>query len=84
MKEYGLIPDLKSAKRDKESIRNFIELHIEQGPILDSTDTPVGLIEYIPGIEDTKSIFMESWLIPLHQWPIGRMPCLQHHSLFQL
>lgn len=57
MKEYGLIPDLKSAKRDKESIRNFIELHIEQGPILDSTDTPVGLIEYIPGIGRYKVNF---------------------------
>ncbi|GGP11184.1 Zn-dependent hydrolase [Oceanobacillus neutriphilus] len=57
MKEYGLIPDLKSAKRDKESIRNFIELHIEQGPVLDNTNTGIGLIEYIPGIGRYKVNF---------------------------
>jgi allantoate deiminase len=50
MKEYGLVPDLQAAKREKGSIKNFIELHIEQGPVLDKHNLDIGLVEYLPGI----------------------------------
>lgn len=50
MAAYGLKPDLESARRDPGSIRNFIELHIEQGPVLDRENIEVGLIQYLAGI----------------------------------
>ena len=50
MAAYGLKPDLESARRDPGSIRNFIELHIEQGPVLDRENIDVGLIQYLAGI----------------------------------
>lgn len=57
MKEYGVTPDLASAKRKPGSIKNFIELHIEQGPILEKNHVDVGLIEYLPGIGRYKVKF---------------------------
>ncbi|RHW42813.1 Zn-dependent hydrolase [Neobacillus notoginsengisoli] len=57
MKEYGLIPDLKLAKREKGTIKNFIELHIEQGPVLDNEKRDIGLVEYLPGIGRYKVKF---------------------------
>lgn len=50
MKEYGLEPDLKSAVRSPETIKNFLELHIEQGPVLDREHIEIGLIKYLAGI----------------------------------
>lgn len=57
MKEYGLIPDLEGAKREKGTIKNFIELHIEQGPVLDNENIDIGLVEYLPGIGRYKVKF---------------------------
>lgn len=57
MKEYGLVPNLKSAKREVGSIKNFIELHIEQGPVLDNNNLDIGLVEYLPGIGRYKVKF---------------------------
>ncbi|MEG0678587.1 MAG: M20 family metallo-hydrolase [Carnobacterium sp.] len=57
MKEYGLDPDLESAKRAPKSIKNFVELHIEQGPILEKDNVNVGLIEYLTGIGRYKVRF---------------------------
>jgi allantoate deiminase len=50
MKEYGFIPNLESAKRKPGSIKNFIEVHVEQGPILEDNHKDIGLVEFIPGI----------------------------------
>lgn len=50
MTAYGLTPDLKSAARDPRTIKNFIELHIEQGPVLDRENIEIGLIQYLAGI----------------------------------
>lgn len=50
MAEYGLHPDLKGAKRTPGSIKNFVELHVEQGPVLDQAQTEIGLIQYLAGI----------------------------------
>lgn len=49
MKEYGLVPDLESAKRAPESIKNFVEMHVEQGPVLDRENMEIGLIKYLAG-----------------------------------
>lgn len=50
MAAYGLKPDLKEAARDPKTIKNFIELHIEQGPVLDREKIEIGLIQYLAGI----------------------------------
>lgn len=38
------------AARPRESVEAYIELHIEQGPVLDSTKTAVGIVENITGL----------------------------------
>jgi allantoate deiminase len=49
MREVGLDPaHIPEAKRD--DIDTFIELHIEQGPILEREGFPVGVVKGIPGI----------------------------------
>lgn len=50
MKAYGLTPDLEAAKRDSQTIKNFLELNIEQGPVLEREGIDIGLIEYLAGI----------------------------------
>lgn len=57
MAEYGLVPDLEAAKRDPKTIKNFIELHVEQGPVLDRENIEVGLIKYLAGIGRYKIRF---------------------------
>ena len=57
MVAYGLKPDLASCIRPKNSIKNFIELHIEQGPVLEKEHKTIGLVEYLPGIGRFKVIF---------------------------
>lgn len=52
MKEYGLDPaKIKDAAWKKGSIGNFIEAHIEQGPVLDQKKTEIGLVTGIVGIQ---------------------------------
>jgi allantoate deiminase len=49
MRAVGLDPDrIPEAKRD--DIGDFLELHIEQGPILEHAGYPVGIVQGIPGI----------------------------------
>lgn len=50
MKEYGFTPELEKAKRDPAKIKNFLELHVEQGPVLDNENIEIGLIDYLAGI----------------------------------
>ena len=40
---------LPSAQRDTDSLAAFVELHVEQGPVLESTGNPVGLVTGIVG-----------------------------------
>jgi hydantoinase/carbamoylase family amidase len=42
--------DYKSAARDPKEIKAFLELHIEQGPVLDRSGKQVGLVEGISGV----------------------------------
>lgn len=50
LRAYGVEPDLEKAKRDPKTIKNFLELHVEQGPVLDRENIEVGLIKYLAGI----------------------------------
>ena len=52
MEEYGLDPEkIEEAKWPEGSIGNFLELHIEQGPVLDAENIEIGLVEGIVGIQ---------------------------------
>ncbi|MBZ9935648.1 Zn-dependent hydrolase [Mesorhizobium sp. BR1-1-16] len=49
MRAIGLIPAaIPSARRD--DIDSFVELHIEQGPILEHADLPVAIVDAITGL----------------------------------
>lgn len=51
MRSFGLDPEkVQQAKRPPGSIKAFLELHIEQGPILESNGKEVGIVESIVGI----------------------------------
>lgn len=52
MAEEGFDPDAVRAGRaalTKEEVAAFIELHIEQGPLLDEAEIPLGIVTGIPG-----------------------------------
>lgn len=51
MEDFGIVPDLKNAKRPEGSIKAFIELHIEQGPVLEYNKKDLGLVETIVGLD---------------------------------
>ncbi|MCB1138510.1 MAG: Zn-dependent hydrolase [Leptospiraceae bacterium] len=38
------------ARRNPRSVRSYLELHIEQGPVLDSLDVSVGVVSHITGL----------------------------------
>ena len=57
MLNYGLDADLKKCIWEKGSIKNFVEMHIEQGPILENEGKTIGVIEYLPGIGRYKLRF---------------------------
>lgn len=52
MLEHGLDP-MRSleARRSPEEIKAYLELHIEQGPVLDENHLQVGLVESITGLQ---------------------------------
>jgi allantoate deiminase len=51
MKDFGFDPQkVGDAKRKPEDIKAFIELHIEQGPLLESKNKDVGIVDYVVGI----------------------------------
>ncbi|MCK5763278.1 MAG: Zn-dependent hydrolase, partial [Clostridiales bacterium] len=50
---FGFDPaKIGTAKRDPKNVKAFIELHIEQGPILEKTKRDVGIVEFIVGITE--------------------------------
>lgn len=52
MTSYGLDPDdIKSVIWDKDRIGAFLELHIEQGPVLDQKNIELGIVNGIVGVE---------------------------------
>jgi N-carbamoyl-L-amino-acid hydrolase len=52
MKQHGLdAMDALSARRSPDSIKAFVELHIEQGPVLDANQVAIGVVEGICGLQ---------------------------------
>lgn len=51
MIKFGITPDLENAKREKDSLKAFIEIHIEQGPVLEENKKDIGLVENIVGLD---------------------------------
>lgn len=49
MKKMGLDPSLPK-KRDPKTMKAYLELHIEQGPILEEKGIPIGVVEAIVGL----------------------------------
>ncbi|MCB1172720.1 MAG: Zn-dependent hydrolase [Leptospiraceae bacterium] len=51
MQSVGLnAMDALAARRTPESMHSFVELHIEQGPVLDSNQQQIGIVEAITGL----------------------------------
>ncbi len=52
LRDLGADPErIPEAARDPERVSGFLEVHIEQGPVLESEDLPVGIVTAITGIE---------------------------------
>lgn len=52
MKGYGLVPEnIPNAAWARDRIGKYIELHIEQGPVLDQKHIELGLVDCIVGIQ---------------------------------
>jgi len=51
MEECGIKVDLDLAKREKGSLKAFLELHIEQGPVLEKAGMDVGIVDTIVGLD---------------------------------
>lgn len=50
MREVGLEPDrIAEARRDPAEVHAFLELHIEQGPILERDGASIGVVERVKG-----------------------------------
>ncbi len=49
MEKIGLDPFLPK-KRDPKTLKAYLELHIEQGPILEEKNIPIGVVEAIVGL----------------------------------
>jgi len=56
MLDFGIMPALEKAKRQPGSLKAFLELHIEQGPILDDRKIDLGLVEVIVGLEKYEAV----------------------------
>ncbi|MDX1607010.1 MAG: Zn-dependent hydrolase [Candidatus Competibacterales bacterium] len=51
MRRQGLDPDrVFEAGRNPEAVKAFLELHIEQGPVLEARGLPVGIVQGISGV----------------------------------
>jgi allantoate deiminase len=58
MRAYGLDPALaRRAVREPGSIHAFLELHIEQGPVLETHGDDVAIVERIVGLGQLKATF---------------------------
>jgi allantoate deiminase len=50
MRDYGLDPErIEDARRPQNSLAAYLELHIEQGQVLEAEDLPVGIVTGIAG-----------------------------------
>ncbi|RAK07899.1 allantoate deiminase [Halanaerobium saccharolyticum] len=52
---FGFDPKkIEEAKRDPEKLKAFIELHIEQGPVLENEEKDVGIVDFVVGINQIR------------------------------
>lgn len=57
MRKFGFNPDrIHEAVRKPENVRAFLELHIEQGPILETNCKDIGIVDYIVGIREYEIV----------------------------
>lgn len=57
MRDFGFDPDkISDAVRKPEDVKAFIELHVEQGPILENGKKDIGIVEYIVGINQFEIV----------------------------
>lgn len=57
LEKFGFDPRrIGESKKDPSEVKAFIELHIEQGPILEKNNKDVGIVEFIVGINEFKII----------------------------
>lgn len=55
LRDFGFEPEkIAETKRNREDVKAFIELHIEQGPILENEGKDVGIVDFIVGINEFK------------------------------
>ncbi|MFG1497596.1 M20 family metallo-hydrolase [Saccharospirillum sp. HFRX-1] len=55
LRDLGSNPDkIPTLARNPKQIAGFLEVHIEQGPVLESLDLPIGVVTAITGIERHK------------------------------
>lgn len=53
LKSFGFEPEkVLAAKRDPEQLKAFLELHIEQGPVLEKEGFDIGIVEKVVAIEE--------------------------------
>ena len=45
----GTLESIQALKRDPQRYRGFVEVHVEQGPVLDALDLPLGVVTSING-----------------------------------
>jgi N-carbamoyl-L-amino-acid hydrolase len=58
MRRQGLDPYAAlEARRDPSSLKAFLELHIEQGPVLEAAGIPIGVVEGISGVFNWNCCF---------------------------
>ena len=71
LREYGLDPDrVNEAARRRDDVLAFVELHIEQGPVLESLDLPVGVVTAINGATrfqiEIEGVAGHAGTVPMH------------------
>ncbi len=71
LREFGLDPNrISEAARQRDSVLAFVELHIEQGPVLESLNLPVGVVTAINGATrsriDIEGLAGHAGTVPMH------------------
>jgi allantoate deiminase len=51
---FGCPPDVPSVARKPKDIRGYLEVHIEQGPVLEARNLPIGIVTAISGASRLK------------------------------
>jgi N-carbamoyl-L-amino-acid hydrolase len=68
--------NLAQARRTREDICAFVELHVEQGCVLETAGKQIGVVEGVVGYSVTRFMLKGVLTMPvLHPWINGMMPC---------